>query len=130
MEDSLEYSEATVLLLSLLVEDVIFISLEVVSDEERVELISVVDEAVSSLASSVLLSDDEVGCVDDSDASCSVDVLLELSIVIDEVVESSTTELVDDVRSAIDSLEVLGAKVIDALSERLVVEGSSDDKED
>lgn len=31
--------------------------------------------------------------------------------------------------SAIDSLEVLGAKVIDALGERLVVEGSSEDEE-
>lgn len=130
VEDSLEDSDATVLLLSLLVEDVIIISLEVVSDEEMVELISVVDEAVSSLTSSMLLSDDEVGCVDDSEDSCSVDVLLELSFIIDEVVESSAIELVDDELSAIGSLEVLGAKVIDALGERLVVEGSSKGEED
>lgn len=76
VEDSLEDSEATVLLLSLLVKNVIIISLDVVSDDEVKELISVVDKVVSSLTSALLLSDDEVGCVDDLDDSCSVDELL------------------------------------------------------
>lgn len=132
VDSSVDDETSKVVLLSLLEED----SVEVVLSTSVAE-----DEPVVSLVeSSVLLSDDEVG-------SSRLDVLLCVSVISSEdVVVKSPIELVDDSLSVyndsallstvdveeLDSLEVLGARVIDGLGEGLSVEetASSEDEDE